>query len=519
MNRIIFGDNLPVLQKLPTESVDLVYIDPPFNTGKNQKLTRIKTVQDSLGDRQGYQGKTYKTIEVGTKTYQDTFDFNPNGFVDVSKLQAYEILAPEGSIYFLEVFLRPRLEQAKRILKKTGSLYFHIDYREVHYCKLLLDSVFGRENFMNEIIWAYDFGGRARSKWPAKHDNILFYVKDSENYVFNANELDREEYMAPGLVGKEKAKKGKLPTDTWFSKYVGKKHPDVWWQTIVPTNSKERWGYPTQKPRQLLDRIIKASTHKGDVVLDFFAGSGTTGRSAFQLDRKFVLVDNNLSAMEIMAVRFLDTPDIDWMNFDPKPFQKSARINAPVQKLLQTSPEPVIDPEFRSLASAASSLQSNMEEINDFWKDSPFEWVLQLPSRKKGKFARELLMSWFSGKGINFVKGKDSSETIAIEKLLFAIKFSTLWSHGAYMFQQIRPKGYDFLICFGLSPSAAHCWILDKKTTIKNSTAQHRGEKGAEYWFAVNPKEPPEWTQGHGGSMEQALRTLRRIVKEESQHG
>ena len=513
MNKIIFGDNLPVLRKIPSESVDLIYIDPPFNTGKSQKHTRIKTISDAKGDRQGFQGKRYKTIQVGTKAYQDTFDLDPNGFVENAKLQAYGELAPESSVYFLEVELRPRLEEARRILKPTGSLYFHIDYREVHYCKILLDGIFGRESFLNEIIWAYDFGGRPRAKWPAKHDNILFYVKDPNKYVFYPNQLDREDYMAPGLVGKEKAKKGKLPTDTWFPPKVGKKYPDVWWQTIVPTNSRERWGYPTQKPRQLLDRIIQASTHKGDVVLDFYAGSGTTGRSASQLSRKFILIDNNESALEIMAVRFEDTSDVEWIGFDPKPYQKHRGPSKPIKQLLEMSAEPTIDPEFRELAATASRLQGDLDEINDLWKDSPFEWVLQLPSRKKGKFARELLMSWFAEKGISFEKVRDSSETLSYGGKVFAIKFSTLWNSGNYTFQQIRPKGYDYLICFGISPFFANCWILERKNTLQNSSEQHRGEKGAEYWFAIDPRDPLEWVKGSGGSMNNALKSLKSIIR------
>src|SRR5215208_5781021 len=258
MNRIYFGDNLPILKSLADESVDLIYIDPPFNTQKTQKRSTIKTVRDDKGDRKGFQGNTYRTIELGIKAYEDKFDFYIGGF------------------------LKPRIKEAYRLLKPHGSLYFHIDYREVHYCKILLDDIFGRDSFLNEIIWAYDYGGRARSKWPAKHDNILFYVKDPKKYIFNIGDMDREPYMAPGLVGPEKAKRGKLPTDTWWASFVGNKQgvADPWWsgnigkgsnsalwQTIIPTGSKERVGYPTQKPRRLIDRIIKASSLPGNVVL------------------------------------------------------------------------------------------------------------------------------------------------------------------------------------------------------------------------------------------------------------
>jgi site-specific DNA-methyltransferase (adenine-specific) len=197
------------------------------------------------------------------------------------------------------------LLDAYRILKDNGSLYFHIDYREVHYCKIMLDSIFGRESFINEIIWAYDFGGRAKDRWPAKHDNILFYAKNADNFIFNREDIDRIPYMAPGLVGKEKAEKGKLPTDTW-------------WHTIVGTNSKEKTGYPTQKPLGVLKRIVAASSPKGGTVMDFFAGSGTTGQACLELGRHFILVDNNLQALEVMQKRFEEIGNISWHLNEPK---------------------------------------------------------------------------------------------------------------------------------------------------------------------------------------------------------
>jgi site-specific DNA-methyltransferase (adenine-specific) len=191
------------------------------------------------------------------------------------------------------------LREAHRILSPNGSLYFHIDYREVHYCKILLDEIFGRESFINEIIWAYDYGARTRKRWPAKHDNILWYAKDPDDYIFNYDEIEHIPYMAPGLVGKEKAARGKLPTDTW-------------WHTIVGTNSKEKTGYPTQKPMGVIRRIVQASSNPGDTVLDFFAGSGTIGSVCLELGRDFILVDNNPQAIDVMKKRFADFPKIDW---------------------------------------------------------------------------------------------------------------------------------------------------------------------------------------------------------------
>ncbi len=262
---IRFGDNLTELEKIPDGSIDLIYIDPPFNTGKIQKRTAVRTVKNDNGSRIGFQGKRYMTEALGTKSYRDIFDD------------------------FLK-FLEPRLLEGYRVLKPAGSIYFHIDYREVHYCKILLDSIFGRDAFLNEIIWAYDYGGRTTKKWPPKHDNILYYAKDPNHYTFNTKNIDRIPYMAPGLVGKEKSERGKLPTDTW-------------WHTIVPTSGKEKTGYPTQKPLGILRRIILASSNPGDTVLDFFAGSGTTGAACAELDRNCILIDNNPEAIRVMEQR------------------------------------------------------------------------------------------------------------------------------------------------------------------------------------------------------------------------
>jgi site-specific DNA-methyltransferase (adenine-specific) len=283
-NTIIFGENLSTMESINSGSVDLIYIDPPFNTGKVQQRTQIKTVRSENGDRIGFQGKRYETIEIGAKSYSDLFDN-------------------------YMVFLEPRLQEAYRILAPNGSLYFHIDYREVHYCKILLDKIFGRESFLNEIIWAYDYGARSKKRWPTKHDNILVYVKDPDNYIFNFGEMERIPYMSPGLVGPEKTARGKTPTDTW-------------WHTIVPTNGKEKTGYPTQKPFGIIKRIVQVSSPNDGLVFDFFAGSGTIGAVCLELGRRFILIDNNPTALEVMAKRFNNITNINWLYFDPKPFQK-----------------------------------------------------------------------------------------------------------------------------------------------------------------------------------------------------
>ncbi|MFZ3151517.1 MAG: site-specific DNA-methyltransferase [Anaerolineaceae bacterium] len=275
MNQIYLSDNLPILVALPAESVNLIYIDPPFNTGKLQARKSLKTIRTEDGDRTGFGNHRYHSEVILEHAYKDSFED-------------------------YEEFLLPRLKQAYRLLKPNGSLYFHIDYREVHRCKVMLDGIFGRENFLNEIIWAYDFGGRAKDRWPAKHDNILYYAKNQHDHVFNREEIDRIPYMAPGLVGKEKADKGKLPTDTW-------------WHTIVGTNSHEKTGYPTQKPLGILKRIILASSNPGDLVLDFFAGSGSTGAACLALGRCFILIDNNPEAIAVMHKRFGDDQSIEWL--------------------------------------------------------------------------------------------------------------------------------------------------------------------------------------------------------------
>jgi site-specific DNA-methyltransferase (adenine-specific) len=279
-NSINLADNLDFLREVPNAAVDLIYIDPPFNTGTQQSITRLKTVRDEGGDRTGFGGNRYRTERQGSTSYLDAFE---------------DYMA----------FLAPRIDEARRVLADNGSIFLHVDQHESHYCKVLLDRVFGRKSFINEIIWSYDYGGRSKKKWPTKHDTIFWYAIDPANYTFNANAIDRIPYMAPGLVGKEKAARGKVPTD-------------VWWQTIVPTNGKERTGYPTQKPLAILERIVKVHSNPGDMVMDFFAGSGTTGVAAARNDRLFVLVDSNSEAVQVAAQRLTEyTPEC--VGFTPEP--------------------------------------------------------------------------------------------------------------------------------------------------------------------------------------------------------
>jgi site-specific DNA-methyltransferase (adenine-specific) len=278
-SRIVYADNADLLPQLNDGAFQLIYIDPPFNTGKSQRRLTLATTADESGDRVGFQGRRFRTDVVSERAYMDRFE---------------DYLA----------FIEPRARQARRLLNETGTFYFHIDYREAHYCKILLDEIFGRECFLNEIIWAYDYGARAKRRWPAKHDTILVYVKDPEKYFFDSEEVDREPYMAPGLVTAEKAARGKLPTD-------------VWWHTIVSPTGKEKTGYPNQKPLGVLRRIVQASSREGDWCLDFFAGSGTLGAAAQSLGRRFVLCDSNEDAVMTMSTR-LGLP-VTTLDGDPLP--------------------------------------------------------------------------------------------------------------------------------------------------------------------------------------------------------
>jgi len=262
---VIGAENSEVLPQLPSDFFQMIYLDPPFNTGRKQTRASTKVKRVETGGRVGFKGQRYESVRERVVSYDD-------GFED----------------YWM--FLEPRLEEAWRLLAPTGTLYLHLDYRECHYAKVLLDALFGRDCFLNEIIWAYDYGARTKKKWPTKHDTILVYVKDPAGYYFNSEEVDREPYMAPGLVTPEKAAKGKLPTD-------------VWWHTIVSPTGKEKTGYPTQKPEGVVRRMVQASTQPGDWVLDFFAGSGTLGAVAQKMERRFVLVDENPEAFHVMRSR------------------------------------------------------------------------------------------------------------------------------------------------------------------------------------------------------------------------
>jgi site-specific DNA-methyltransferase (adenine-specific) len=265
VDRILLGDNLPLLRAEPTASVTLAYLDPPFNTGTDQRRKTLATTSDGNGDRTGFAGRRYASRLLAESSYRDAFD---------------DYLG----------FLEPRLKEVRRLLAPHGTLYFHIDYREAHYCKLLLDELFGRACFLNELIWAYDYGAKPRTRWPAKHDTILVYTREPGRHLFDADAVDREPYMAPGLVTAEQRARGKRPSD-------------VWWHTIVSPTGREKTGYPTQKPEGIVRRMVQASSRPGDLCLDPFAGSGTLGAVAARLGRRYLLIDESPEAVRVMRAR------------------------------------------------------------------------------------------------------------------------------------------------------------------------------------------------------------------------
>ena len=280
---VLLGDNLELLPGFDDGAFQLVYADPPFNTGRTQRRRTVSSSADPEGDRVGFGGRRYATRLLGESSFEDSYD---------------DYLG----------FLEPRVRELRRVLAPTGTLYLHLDYREAHYAKVLLDGLFGRGCFLNEIVWAYDYGARPRRRWPAKHDTILVYVKDPEQYWFDAAEVEREPYMAPGLVTAEKAARGKLPTD-------------VWWHTIVSPTGKEKTGYPTQKPEGIVRRMVQASTRPGDWCLDPFAGSGTLGAVCRELGRRYVLIDSNPSAIDVIRTRLASAEPVS----SPRP-ARVARI-------------------------------------------------------------------------------------------------------------------------------------------------------------------------------------------------
>jgi site-specific DNA-methyltransferase (adenine-specific) len=287
------GDNLEILPRFPDASFALIYVDPPFNTGKRQRKSSTRSKRDVNGTHKGFHGARYSSVSLGSRSFADSYD---------------DYLG----------FLEPRLVEARRLLTPTGSLFVHLDAREVHYVKVLLDALFGRACFQNEIVWAYDYGARTKSRWPRKHDDILWYTRHPTKFTFDYGAIDRIPYLAPDLVGREKAARGKTPTDTW-------------WNTIVSPTGKEKTGYPTQKPLAILERIVRVHSKPGERLLDFFAGSGTLGEAAARNGRDCVLIDSNPEALAIMRRR-LAPQEVSTVSLSALPSGSGARRGSTTRK-------------------------------------------------------------------------------------------------------------------------------------------------------------------------------------------
>ena len=540
MNQVWFGDNLRILRQLPSDAFSLIYADPPFNTKKRRKYARVRTEVSPDGDRTGFKGQRYKTFRLSERSYLDIFDD-----------------------YLL--FLEPRLREMYRVLAPNGTLYFHIDYREVHHCRILLDYIFGEDSFLNEVIWAYDYGGRSKKKWPAKHDNILVYVKDPNNYVFNTEDIDRLPYRAPSLVGPEKAERGKLPTDVWVqgkmapadfwwrerlaseetnigiikgghSLLVGPEEAgeelypsDLWWHTIVPTKSRERTGYPTQKPLRLLWRIVSASSQVGDSVLDAFAGSGTTGVAAYNLDRRFTLVDNNAESIRITALRLADECPVDFLGPDLSYQEWGSLAQLACEDQVADLPASghfylgrgrslimsrKSDPGFEQFTELANKARPKAisPDYWDLWKISPIGWVRSMPPGSKGKLGKDLVSYLCSSEGLDVEKGGRSPKPdFFIEDCPVVVRMSTLWEANEYRFQQFkREQVFEYAICLGISPMEVHCWVIDRDTLETNATGQHGGQRAIDtFWLKVIPAEIDPWLEECGGELQEALLILR----------
>ena len=450
------GDNLPLLRTMKSESVELVYIDPPFNTGKRQARKRIRTVRDENGDRVGFGGNAYRTETIGESGYADVFGDYP-------------------------AFLRPRLEEAHRILTPNGSLFFHIDWRESARCRLILEDIFGGpQHCINEIIWAYDFGARAKTRWPAKHDNIYWFAKDPDNFVFNYEEIDTVPYMAPGLQTPERISRGKPLTD-------------VWWNSIVPTNGPERTGYATQKPLAIVGRIIRVHSNLGDTVLDFFAGSGTTGEAAAKNGREFILMDANPEAVSIIQKRLA----------------KYGRDNGfPAEKI----PNMSHDNKFQRVIEIAESLKDGKTQQEEqkiaIWAGSQLAWTRSLAAGTKGKLGRQLVIELCRDEGLTAIQRRF---LVYVENKAVSVKCSVLGLEGNYFFENVKEDGYQFLFCLGISPHDVHAWVIPSE---KLQEAKHQHGK-ADQWMIVAPNNPPELFRecGPSGEIDEALKALRRHLK------
>ncbi|MDP8237856.1 MAG: site-specific DNA-methyltransferase [Candidatus Hatepunaea meridiana] len=291
---LYFGDNLDVLrQHIADESIDLIYLDPPFNSdkdyvalsGKRRSADILPTLQLLAGeDARATKGRVFKDIwrwdDEVNNNFQRIIECNNNRLSQT--LTAFSQLIGKNGLLAYIVMLAPRLVELHRVLKPTGSIYLHCDQHASAYIRLLMDAIFGSENFLNCIVWCYGLGGSSPRYWPRKHDDILWYSKEPNKHNFEAVQIPATSQRMKGQM---------------------KKAPDFWNIPTINNMAKERTGFPTQKPEALLERIIESSSRKGDIVLDPFCGSGTTLCVAHRLGRKWVGIDNAPKAVELVEER------------------------------------------------------------------------------------------------------------------------------------------------------------------------------------------------------------------------
>lgn len=288
-NRTIFeGDNLPVLRGMETASVDLIYLDPPFNSNR--------TYETPIGSEVA--GATFRDPwsldNLDQKWHNDIADQN------LTLYRAIEVSehTHSASMKAYLIMIAVRIIEMKRILKPTGSIYLHCDPTVSHYLKMIMDGIFGVENFKNEIVWHYTGGGRSKTSFSRKHDIIFFYTRSKSDHCFNVDSIrvpykETSGYAKSGIISK--VGKRYLPNPK------GTPVGDVWDISII--NSKERLGYPTQKPLVLLERIVAASSNQGDLVLDPFCGCATTCVAAENLGRHWIGIDISPKAVELVRER------------------------------------------------------------------------------------------------------------------------------------------------------------------------------------------------------------------------
>lgn len=298
MNKLYYGDNLDILRRhIKDESVDLIYLDPPFNSNATYNvLFGTKNGKDAAAQIKAFDD-TWHWDMASAESYREVVERGGN----VSRaMQAFRLLLNESDMLAYLSMMAPRLVELKRVLKPTGSIYLHCDPTASHYLKILMDAVFGADNFINEIVWHYHTGGASKSHYSRKHDIIFFYSK-TEDYNFYA-----ERIKIPRT--KKALKRAQNPKGARISADDTTKLPeDVFEIQALNPMSNERLGYPTQKPEELLERIIKASSKEGDIVLDPFCGCGTTIIAAHKLNRRWIGIDITHLAIGLMKHRLQDT--------------------------------------------------------------------------------------------------------------------------------------------------------------------------------------------------------------------